>query len=98
MGVFVYIGHDGPEAPALRPVVRDRHLAHLEPFDRAGRIRFAGPLRDATGAPRGSLIVLEAADLAEARRIAESDPYFREGVFARVDVHESLQVFPRSAG
>ena len=97
MGLFVYVGHDGPNAPERRPAVRPRHLAHLEPLEAAGRIRFAGPLLDAEGAPRGSLIVFEAADLAEARSIAEGDPYLGEGVFERVVVHETRQVFP-SAG
>jgi uncharacterized protein YciI len=96
MGIFVYIGHDGPDGQRLRPGVRERHLAHIERLDREGRIVFAGPLRDDAGAPCGSLIVLEADDLASARAIAQSDPYLEEGIFERVDVHESLQVFPKS--
>lgn len=95
MGIYVYIGHDGPDGQRLRPSVRERHLAHIERFDREGRIVFAGPLRDEFGAPRGSLIVLEADDLASARAIALRDPYLGEGVFERIDVHESLQVFPK---
>ena len=39
---------------------------------------------------------MEAKDLAEARAIADNDPYTIEGVFERVDVFESLQVFPKT--
>ena len=96
MGIYVYIGRDGPEGASLRATVRERHLAHLRGLDAAGRIVFAGPLRDAAGAPCGSVVVFEADDLSEARGIAEGDPYLVEGVFDRVDVHESMQVFPAS--
>jgi uncharacterized protein YciI len=41
------------------------------------------------------LIVLEAEDLGEARRIAENDPYLLEGVFESVEVHGTKAVFPR---
>jgi uncharacterized protein YciI len=95
MGIYVYIGHDGPRGLELRPQVRERHLANLEDLEAAGRIRFAGPLRDESGSPCGSLVVFEAEDLSSARSIAESDPYLTEGVFERVDVHESLQVLPK---
>jgi uncharacterized protein YciI len=96
MGMFVYIGHDGPQGAALRKTdVRKRHLANLEGLEDAGRILFAGPLRDADGAPRGSLIVFHADDLASARATAESDPYLAEGVFERIDVFETTQVFPK---
>ena len=98
MGTFVYIGHDGPRGLELRPATRDRHLAHIEKLDSAGHITFAGPLRDEQGSPCGSLVVFEADDLASARTLADSDPYWTEGVFERVDVHESLRIFPKSQG
>lgn len=97
MGIYVYIGHDGPRGLELRKTVRDRHIAKLEKLDAEGRIRFAGPLRDDGGSPCGSVVIFEADDLGSARAIAESDPYLTEGVFERVDVHESMLVFPRSA-
>jgi uncharacterized protein YciI len=95
MGIYVYIGRDGERGLELRKTVRDRHIEAIEKLDAQGRIVFAGPLRDDTGSPCGSVIILEAEDLAAARAIAESDPYLVEGVFESVDVHESLAVFPR---
>lgn len=98
MGLFVYMGFDGPRGAELRPDVRPRHLAHLEGLSASGRIRFAGPLLDADERPCGSVVVLEAPDLAGARAIAESDPYLTEGVFERVDVRGTKQVLPPEAG
>ena len=96
MSLYVYIGHDGPQGAELRKTVRDRHIAHIAALDEAGRIVFAGPLRDSAGEPCGSLIVLHADDFASAEAIAERDPYTAEGVFASVDVHGSMAVFPKA--
>jgi uncharacterized protein YciI len=93
--LFVFIGHDGPRAGELRPLHRPAHLEALEPLDRDGRLRFAGPLIGEDGAPMGSLIILEAASLEEARAIAARDPYVVGGVFERYDVRETKQIFPR---
>ena len=95
MPLFVIIGKDGPDALAKRPAVRPRHLEHLRPLDRAGRVAIAGPLfADDGKTPCGSLIILEAADLATARELAARDPYVVEGVFATHDVKPFAQVFP----
>ena len=47
------------------------------------------------GAPVGSVVVFEAASLAEAHSIAARDPYVTEGIFARYEVRETAVVFPR---
>src|SRR5215472_8386995 len=95
MPLFVIIGTDGPDGLVRRPAVRPRHLDHLRPLDRAGRVKVAGPIfADDGKTPRGSLVVLEAADLAEARALAASDPYVVEGVFATHEVLPFAQVFP----
>ena len=98
MPVFVWIGRDGPDGVEGRKRQREAHLASLGRIADQGRVRFAGPLRDAAGTPRGSVIVFDAADLAEARAVAESDPYTTGGVFGSIEVFESLQVFPRKGG
>ena len=92
--LFVIIGRDGPEAKALRPTIRSAHLAHLEIYHRQGRVKLAGPLTDGAG----SLIVIDAADLADVRRIADADPYVTGGVFASVEIHPFMQVFPPPGG
>jgi hypothetical protein len=95
MSLFVIIGRDGPDGLARRPSVRPRHLEHLRPLDRERRVVVAGPLfADDGKTPCGSMIVLEAADLAAARAIAARDPYVTEGVFATHEVLPFARVFP----
>ena len=95
MPLYVMIGRDGPDGIALRKRHREAHLANLQPLVDAGRVRFAGPIRTADGDPCGSVVVFEAANLAAAQVVAETDPYAVEGVFASVEVRETLQVFPK---
>lgn len=98
MPLFVIIGHDADDALAKRPLVRPRHLDHLRPSSEAGRVVVAGPLfADDGKTPRGSLIILEAASLDEARALAARDPYVVEGVFARHEVMPFARVFPETA-
>ncbi len=94
MPLFVLIGRDGPDGLALRKRHRDAHLANLQPLVDASRVRFAGPIRTEDGSPCGSVVVFEATDLAAARAFAETDPYAINGVFASVEVSETLQIFP----
>jgi uncharacterized protein YciI len=99
MPLFVMIGSDGPRGASLRPTVRPKHLAHLEPLDREGRVVFAGPVFEDDGkTPRGSVIVFAAASLAEARAVAARDPYVVEGVFASHEVRPTARVFPQTPG
>lgn len=88
---FVILGFDGPDGESKRKIHRPAHLAKMEPLDRAGRVVLAGPLTDRTG----SLIVIEADSLEEARQFAHEDPYTVNGVFERVEVHPFTQVFPK---
>lgn len=97
MPLFTIIGHDGPRGLERRPAVRPRHLEHLRPLDAAGRIAIAGPVfADDGRTPRGSLIVVEAASLDEARDLAARDPYVVEGVFERYEVRPFARVFPEA--
>lgn len=88
---FVILGFDGPEGEARRKIHRPAHIAKMEPLDREGRVVLAGPLTDKTG----SLIVIEADSLEEARKFAQEDPYTVNGVFQRVEVHPFTQIFPK---
>ncbi|HTM43812.1 MAG TPA: YciI family protein [Polyangiaceae bacterium] len=94
MPLFTLIGRDGPHGLELRKTQRDLHLQKLRPLSAQGRVKFAGPLRNEAGEPKGSVIIFEAADLREAKAIAAADPYTTSGVFETVEVFETLQVFP----
>ena len=80
---------EGTEPP-LAAAVRPAHLAHLRPLAEAGRVKLAGPFLDKTG----SLIVVDAASLAEVWGLVARDPYVTEGIFNRVEVKPFQQVFP----
>ena len=90
--LFVIIGHDARDAKERRPSTRPAHLAHLEPLSQAGKVILAGPLTDGAG----SLIVVEAASLAEVWDLVGRDPYVTNGIFERVEVHPFTQVFPHA--
>ena len=95
MALFVMVGSNGPDAIAKRGAVRPRHLEHLKSLDRDGNLALAGPLFAEDGTtPSGSLVVFEASDLAQARAIAEADPYVCDGVFASFALHPFTQVLP----
>jgi len=81
---YTIICHDKAGASALRQENRPAHLAYLEAA--ADRLKLAGPLLDGDGNPKGSLLVVEAADAAEARRFAENDPYAKAGLFESVTI------------
>lgn len=80
--LFVLICTDKPGSLALRLATRPAHLAWLETV----AVKGAGPFLDAEGNPNGSLVIIEAADKAEAETIAARDPYAQAGLFASVEV------------
>jgi uncharacterized protein len=90
---FVILGFDGPNGQNKRKTYRAAHLASLQSLSRAGRLIMAGPFTDQAG----SLVILEATSLEEARQIAEADPYTIHGIFEKVEVHPFQQVLPSPA-
>jgi uncharacterized protein YciI len=65
---------------------RPTHLEHLNKLNEAGSLKFAGPFLDDEGKPNGSLVVVDAQDMAAARALAEADPYYLAGLFEKVEV------------
>lgn len=56
------------------------HIAYQLEIERKGILFAAGPFVDADGKPQGpGMIVVRAKDMAEAQRIAEADPFHRQG-------------------
>jgi uncharacterized protein YciI len=95
MPLFVFIGHDGPDGAARRQANRERHVAHLESLDRAGRLAYGGPIRDASDRSIGAVLILDAPDLATAQALVDQDPYVVGGVFERVELNRFVRAFPR---
>ena len=74
--------------------VRPQHREYLAGLLAQGKLYATGPYVDNTGA----LLVYEAADEAEARRLLAEDPYGQEGVVNIVSVKEWKIVMEGTAG
>lgn len=82
---------DKPGSLELRLATRPAHLEHLKAEQ--ARIQMGGALLDAAGNPCGSLLVIEAADRAEAEAFAAADPYAKAGLFESVAIRPYRVVF-----
>lgn len=70
----------------IRQRLRDAHIAYRKGLRR--QLLLAGPLLSESGSPVGSLVLLEAENPSEARKLANSDPYAVAGLFETVAVHK----------
>lgn len=84
MPLFTVSCRDRPDSFDLRARTRDAHLAYLS--GQGPAVRLGGPWLDGEGRSVGSLLIVEADDLAAARALADGDPYARAGLFASVSV------------
>jgi uncharacterized protein YciI len=83
--LFTAMCHDKPDHLAVRLATRDAHVAWLKSL--APRVRIAGPFLDETGEiMQGSIVVIEADDLAAAWATFAEDPYAAAGLFADVEI------------
>jgi len=89
--LYALICTDKPNSLALRKANRPEHVAYLEGLGET--LVFAGPFTEADGETmNGSLVVIEAASLEAARKIAAGDPFARAGLFASVDIRTWLWI------
>lgn len=88
MPLFAVICRDKPGALQTRLDNREAHLAHLRD---SGIVFMAGPLVE-DGEMRGSLVILDAEDLAAAWDWADRDPYGKAGLFRTVEIVEWKKV------
>lgn len=83
---FIIFCTDKENSEDLRMATREAHLGYLQNSDIT--LSFAGPYLSADGEHMiGSLLVVEADDLAAASAFAAGDPYGKAGLFADVRVH-----------
>jgi uncharacterized protein len=83
--LFALICTDKPNAAAIRAEARPKHLAYIEA--QKGAVKIAGPFTSDDGQTMlGSLIIVEAADMAAARAFAANDPYALAGLFQSVEI------------
>ena len=87
--LYALICTDKPGSLAARKANRPEHLAYLKSLGKT--LVLAGPFTETDGQTmNGSLIVVEAASIDAARKIATNDPFARLGIFASVDIRPWL--------
>jgi uncharacterized protein YciI len=83
--LFAIIAEDKPGSLDVRLATRATHLEYLQSF--GPRIVAAGPLLGPDGqSMTGSLLIVEADDLAGAQSFAANDPYAKAGLFAKTTI------------
>lgn len=86
MPLFVMSYIDKPDSLALRMATREAHLAYANDKNNPVQVKLGGPYLDDKGEMAGTLIIVEAKDLAEARAFSKNDPYVKSGLFQSVDI------------
>ena len=95
--IYVFRLLDKPETAALRARVRPEHKAYLAQV--ADRIAFAGPLTHDDGvAMIGSLLAIDFASREAAMAWLADEPFTRAGLYAGVEVHVFVNLWPQRAG
>lgn len=84
---------DKPGHAQVRAANRPRHIDYLKSHQE--RFTFAGPLLDDDAENVvGSLLVVDFADMGEARAFAAGDPYAEAGLFDSVAIRPVRKVLP----
>ncbi len=89
--LFAVIRHDHPDSLALRMSARPKHLEYLQTV--LHMIMYGGALLDGQGKQIGSMLIIDAADQAEADAFADADPFVAANLFARSSVEPFRPVF-----
>ena len=84
MPLYVISWTDKPGSLPLRMATREAHLAYAHTL--GDRVKLGGPFLDEAGQMAGSLIIIEAESLDEAKALHADDPYAKAGLFERSDV------------
>jgi len=84
---FAIVAIDRPGVTEVRARTRPAHREYLRTPPDGVTYRLGGPLMTPDGATAiGSLLVIEAPDLATAERFSAGDPYSKADIFAQVSV------------
>jgi hypothetical protein len=96
--LFAFLCQDRPDAQQLRTDTRPVHVEWLNKVNAEGMLAFAGPFLDPDAKPNGSLVVVKAESLDEAKAISAADPYAQAGLFASVDIRPWNWTFNKAEG
>jgi len=83
MPLFAISCKDKPGALETRLATRPVHLDYLK---ESKILKLAGALLGEDGNPIGSLLIVEAEDIAAAQAQADNDPFTKAGVFESVEI------------
>ena len=78
MALFVISWLDKPGGLPVRMAAREDHLAYVA---RTGAVKLGGPFLGPDGGMAGSMLIVEAEDLAAAEAFHAADPYKLAGLF-----------------
>jgi uncharacterized protein len=95
--IYVFRLLDKPDHAALRQRVRPEHKAYLAAV--GDRIAFAGPLTHDDGRTMiGSLLAIDFPSREAAHAWLADEPFTRAGLYAGVEVHAFVNLWPQQAG
>jgi uncharacterized protein YciI len=80
--LFALVAIDTPNSVERRLAIRPEHLKHLEAL--GDKLFLAGPFLNEKEEGVGSIVIVEADSLEEAREMLNRDPFVREGLFEQV--------------
>jgi uncharacterized protein YciI len=95
--LFALICKDRAGRLQVRLDTRPEHVAFLEGLNGEKKLAFAGPFLNTDGKPNGSLVVVEAPDLAAAEALSAADPYAKAGLFESVEIRQWNWTFNKPA-
>ncbi|MGF7158468.1 hypothetical protein FHS85_000078 [Rhodoligotrophos appendicifer] len=91
MPLFTVINRDKPNSGEIRASNRPVHIEYLKSLGE--RLRIAGPFIDDAGNGIGSLLIIEADTIEQAKADAAGDPFAKAGLFQSVEVQPWRWVF-----
>ena len=84
---FIIVNTDIEDGIELRAETRDVHLEYLRNHGKNAKLVQAGPTPSEDGSRMtGSLLVVEAESIEDARSLADDDPYTKAGQISYADV------------
>ena len=81
---FALVAYDRPNSVARRLEIRPEHLKHLDAL--GDQLVLAGPFLNDAGEGIGSIVVIDAENLEEARMLFGRDPFMTQGLFDSVTI------------
>lgn len=91
--LFAVICADKPGHLNLRMETRPPHVEWLNGLNAAGTLKIGGPFLDSDGKPCGSMLLIAADTLEDAKALAAQDPYAKAGLFESVEIKPYNWVF-----